>query len=117
MNTAIQSFVRRPTGALQNLWNRLNTPPKYRVSYESKMSTPVNGNKTLGKTTTDHESVEEGLNQLRQNLEEIFQAWLSVDRGKNMAIQIDFSSSGSDANQCLTINLPAPASFQPEVTN
>lgn len=115
MNTAIQSFVRRPTGALQNLWNRLNTPPKYRVSYESKMSTPVNGNKTLGKTTTDHESVEEGLNQLRQNLEEIFQAWLSTDRGKDMVIQIDLNS-GNDT-QCLTINLPAPASFQPEVTN
>jgi hypothetical protein len=111
MNQVVQSFVKKPSSAIASLFSRLNTPPKYRVGYESKMSNAVNANKTLGKATSEHDSVEAGIVAMRENLDQVFQTWLEGDRDKELTIQVVMSANKEA--QSLTITLPPPISFKP----
>lgn len=106
MNTAVQSFVKKPTSALQSLWGRLKPTNKYRVAYAAQTAPGVKN-----ETVTEHESVEDGLNETRQNLDEVFTKWLEGDRDKSLTITVAFKDKTE--TQGLQIVLPAPASFVP----
>lgn len=112
MTATVSGFIAKPTSAFKNFWAKVTTPAKYRVNYEHKSSDQLNAAKVIGKSTTEHDSVEQALETLTGNLTEVFNQWLTVDRDKELTLQV-MMAQGKSA-QILTINLPSPASFVPQ---
>lgn len=109
MNTAVQTFVKKPTSALNSLWNRLKPTNKYRVAYSAQ-----SGPNQKADSTSEYDSVDDGVNELRQNLDEVFQAWLSEDRTKSLVVTVQIKDKTE--SQGLQITLPPPATFVPLAT-